>query len=210
MITELQAKTAKPKEKPYMLRDDRGLYLRIDPSGRKYWILRYWENKKEHQLSLGPYPELSLRDARIKRDEIQTARAKGETPSAHSPQIFLDVVKEWLKVRMSDKTESYLKTVRIRLNKHILPEIGIMELKQITSGDVLRLCRKIEDNGRADTARRVKLLIGQVYRFAIAAGYTDTDPTSALQGALRPSAREHYPAFTNPAEIARCKKHNNT
>ncbi len=72
MLTELQVKNTKPKEKPYMLRDDRGLYLRIDPSGRKYWILRYWEQKKEHQLSLGPYPDLSLKDARLKRDEIQS------------------------------------------------------------------------------------------------------------------------------------------
>lgn len=202
MITESQAKSAKPKEKPYMLRDDRGLYLRIDPSGRKYWILRYWQNKKEHQLSLGSYPEISLKDARIKRDEIQTARAKGETPAAHSPQLFCDVVKEWLKVRMSDKTEGYLRTVIIRLNKHILPEIGTKELKQITSGDILRLCRKIEDNGRDDTAMRVKMLIGQVYRFAIAASYTDSDPTSALHGALRNHKKQHYPTFTNPAEIA--------
>ena len=52
MLTELQSKSAKPKEKSYMLRDDHGLYLRVDPSGRKYWILRYWEQKKEHQLSL--------------------------------------------------------------------------------------------------------------------------------------------------------------
>ena len=202
MITESQAKSAKPKEKPYMLRDDRGLYLRIDPSGRKYWILRYWQNKKEHQLSLGSYPEISLKDARVKRDEIQTARAKGETPAAHSPRLFCDVVKEWLKVRMSDKTEGYLRTVIIRLNKHILPEIGTKELKQITSGDILRLCRKIENNGRDDTAMRVKMLIGQVYRFAIAASYTDSDPTSALHGALRNHKKQHYPTFTNPAEIA--------
>ena len=76
MLTELQVKGAKPKDKTYMVRDDRGLYLRVDTAGRKYWILRYWEQKKEHQISLGSYPEISLRDARLKRDEIQTARAK--------------------------------------------------------------------------------------------------------------------------------------
>ena len=73
MLTELQVKSAKPKDKRYMMRDDKGLYLRVDPSGNKYWILRYWEQKKEHQISLGPYPDLSLKDARIKRDELQTA-----------------------------------------------------------------------------------------------------------------------------------------
>ena len=99
MITEIQARKALPKEKPYMLRDDRGLYLRVDPAGRKYWILRYWENKKEHQLSLGVYPEISLKDARLKRDEIQTARAKGENPalkSVRKMQIFSEAANEWL------------------------------------------------------------------------------------------------------------------
>ena len=91
MLTELQVKSAKPKEKRYMIRDDKGLYLRVDTSGNKYWILRYWEQKKEHQISLGPYPDLSIKDARIKRDEIQTARAKGESPLSRRgslPQLF--------------------------------------------------------------------------------------------------------------------------
>ena len=205
MLTELQIKRAKPKEKPYMLRDDRGLYLRVDASGRKYWILRYWEQKKEHQISLGPYPVLSLKDARLKRDEIQTARAKGESPLSKAgrlPQVFSEVVNEWLKVRMSDRAESYIRTVRIRLNRYILPEIGSSALGKITSADVLRICRYIEGTGHDETARRVKTLIGQVYSFAIAAGYTDSDPTAALQGALRPKRHKHYATLTNPADIA--------
>lgn len=109
-----------------MLRGDRGLYLRVDTSGRKYWILRYWEQKKEHQLSLVPYPELSLKDAKIKRDEIQTARAKGDSHSRKTirvPQTFSDAANEWLNVRMKDKAESYLWTVIFRLNKYILPSL---------------------------------------------------------------------------------------
>ncbi len=205
MITELQTKNAKPKEKPYMLRDDRGLYLRIDPSGRKYWILRYWENKKEHQLSLGSYPDLSLKDARIKRDEIQNARAKGESPSLKSVrklQIFSEVAGEWLNVRMKDKAQDYVKTVIFRLNKYIMPVLGHLPLREITSGHILHICRNIESLGHEETARRVKVVIGQVFRFAIAAGYTDTDPTSALQGALTPRQSIHYPTFTYPADIA--------
>ena len=205
MLTELQVKSAKPKDKRYMMRDDKGLYLRVDPSGNKYWILRYWEQKKEHQISLGPYPDLSLKDARIKRDEIQTARAKGETPLStmgRYPQIFADVVAEWLKVRMADRAESYVRTVRLRLNKYILPEIGATPLMKITSADVLKICRDIESLGHNETARRVKTLIGQVYSFAIAAGYTDSDPTAALHRALKPQSRKHYATFTDSAGIA--------
>ena len=205
MLTELQVKNTKPKEKPYMLRDDRGLYLRIDPSGRKYWILRYWEQKKEHQLSLGPYPDLSLKDARLKRDEIQSDRAKGKSPSlksANIPQTFSEAAREWLKVRMKDKAEGYLKTILYRLNKYILPMLGAFSLKEITSGNILHICRRVEDTGHDETAKRVKTIIGQIYRFAIAAGWTDTDPTAALLGALRPRINQHYATFTNPADIA--------
>ena len=205
MLTELQVKGAKPKDKPYMVRDDRGLYLRVDASGRKYWILRYWEQKKEHQISLGPYPEISLKDARIKRDEIQTARAKGESPTlrpARVPQYFSEAADEWLTVRMKDKAEGYLRTICFRLNKYILPALGSWPLREITSGHILQLCRAVEDTGHEETAKRVKTVIGQIYRFAIAAGYTDTDPTAALLGALRPRNNKHYATLTNPSEIA--------
>ena len=205
MLTELQVKGMKPKDKPYMLRDDRGLYLRIDPSGRKYWILRYWEQKKEHQISLGPYPDLSLKDARLKRDEIQTARAKGESPTLKTPRVpqtFSEAANEWMAVRMKDKAESYLRTIRFRLDKYILPAIGSWPLREITSGNILQVCRKIEDTGHDETARRVKTVIGQIYRFAIAAGYTDSDPTAARLGALRPRNNKHYATLTDPADIA--------
>ena len=205
MLTELQVKSAKPKDKRYMIRDDKGLYLRIDTSGNKYWILRYWEQKKERQISLGPYPDLSLKDARLKRDEIQTARAKGESPLStigRFPQVFADVVAEWLKVRMSERAESYVRTVRIRLNRYILPKIGATPLSKITSADILQICRNIENLGHDETARRVKTLIGQVYSFAIAAGYAESDPTAALQGALKPKIHKHYATFTNPSGIA--------
>ena len=205
MLYESSVKGAKPREKSYMIRDERGLYLRIDPSGNKYWILRYWENKKEHQLSLGTYPHISLKEARLKRDEIQLARSKGESPSRKTvqvPQLFSEVANEWLNVRMKDKAENYLKTIHYRLNKYILPAVGDWPLKEITSGNILQLCRRVEDTGHDETARRVKTIIGQIFRFAIAAGWTDSDPTSALLGALKPRQNNHYATIINPAEIA--------
>ena len=87
MLNEAQVRSIQPKEKSFMIRDDRGLNLRVDPSGRKYWIFRYWENKKERQISLGPYPDLSLKEARLQRDELQTARAKGENISTRSRDL---------------------------------------------------------------------------------------------------------------------------
>lgn len=201
MITELQAKNAKPKDRPYMVRDDRGLYLRVDPTGRKYWIFRYWEARKEHRLSLGAYPMVTLREAREKRDDIQRARARGEPPRPPSRAAFGDVVTEWLRARMDGLSHSYLRTVQLRLHKYILPQLGTMHLDDITPGAVLKLCRKIEAAGYVDTAHRVKDIIGAVYRFAIASDMTDTDPTASLQGALMSVSPTHYATLTEPRDI---------
>lgn len=203
MITDLEVKRAKTKDKPYLIRDDRGLYLRVDPTGRKYWILRYWEAKREHQKSLGPYPDISLRDARLKRDEIQAARARGESPTAPSPspRLFSEVVSEWITVRMKEKSEGHLKTIRLRLDKYILPALGGRQMDSITSRDVLQLCRNIEALGHTETARRVKTIISQVFRFAIAAEWAVSDPTAALLGALAITREKHYPTLTMPEDI---------
>ena len=204
ILTELQVKNSKAREKPYMLRDDRGLYLRVDPSGRKYWILRYWENKREHQASLGPYPDIGLKDARLRRDEIQTARAKGHTPrraTSTERQTFAAVAQEWLEKRMQVKAASYRKGISLRLAKYILPAFGSWTLEEITPGDILRLCRRIEGEGYIETASRVKAVIGQVFRFAIASGYSDADPTISLAGALQVAREKHFPTLTDGAEI---------
>ena len=77
MLNEIKVKCAIPQEKTYLLRDDNGLYLKVDTAGRKYWLLRYWENGKEHQISLGVYPDVNLNEARKKRDELQNLRKNG-------------------------------------------------------------------------------------------------------------------------------------
>ena len=206
MITELQAKSAKPKDRPYMIRDDRGLYLRVDPSGRKYWILRTWTAGKERKTSLGPYPIVGLKDARIRRDEIQAARARGEDPfkkTPERPETFAQAVDDWLRSKMAAMSPGYLRVVRLRLKKYILPLMGDLRLDQITPGEILRLCRGIEARGSIETAARVRQIIGQVFRFAIAADLAETDPTSTLRGALQTAPVKHYAAFTSASDARR-------
>ena len=203
MITDLFVKGAKPRQKSYMVRDDRGLYLRVDPSGRKYWIFRYWENRREHQLSLGPYPDISLRDARLKRDEIQTARAMGESPRARpAPSVlFGDLAASWAATKLNTLSKSYQKATRLRLAKYITPALAARTASSITSGEVLQLLRKAENAGYIDTAKRLKVIIGQIFRYGIAAGVVESDPTAALAGALQSRSKIHYPAPTSTKEI---------
>lgn len=202
-ITDFAAKSAKPQEKSYSIRDSRGLYLRVDPSGAKYWILRYWEEGREYRRSLGPYPVLSVREAREKRDAIQNARARGERPEdRRKVPTFQKITEEWLAVRMKDKAAGYMKTVHLRLKKYILPALGSLPVDRITTGDVLRMCRKVERLGYVETAQRVKVLAGQVLRFALAAGWIEDDPTVALAGALQQPPRRHMATVTEPEQIA--------
>ncbi len=202
-ITDFAVKSAKPKDKTYRIRDDRGLYLRVDPNGSKYWILRYWEQGKEHQKCLGTYPLLTLREAREKRDAIHNARARGEEPEdRRETPTFKAITDEWLIVRMKGKAPGYMKSIHLRLNKYILPALGSLPVDRITTGDILRMCRRVEKLGYIETAQRVKVLAGQVLRFAIAAGWIETDPTVALAGALQTPPRRHMATVTEPEQIA--------
>jgi len=202
-ITDIAAKSAKPREKSYRLHDERGLYLRIDPNGSKYWIVRYWVDGREHQKSLGPYPVLSLREAREKRDAIHNARARGERPEdRRAVPTFEAIMTEWLRVRMKDKSSGYMKSVHLRLKKYILPALGNIPIDRITTGDVLRMCRRIENLGFIETAQRVKVLAGQVLRFGIAEGWIENDPTVALSGALQTPPRRNMATVTDADQIA--------
>ena len=205
MLNEAQIKNSKPKIKKYLLNDSKGLYLRVDPSGRKYWLMRFKEGGKSHEISLGVYPDVNLIEARKKRDELQKRRQEGEIISLSrekSPVNFQEAAAEWLKVRMRDKAAGYLKTIHLRLNKYILPYIGHLKLTDIKSPAVLKLCRQIEMKEFLETSHRVRAVIGQVFRFAIASGWTKYDPTSALLGALSPRRNKHYATLTDPSEIS--------
>lgn len=202
-ITDIAAKCAKPREKSYRLHDDRGLYLRVDPSGAKYWILRYWQDGREHQKSLGPYPILSLREAREKRDALHNARARGE-PIADRRRLptFDELCKEWQDVRLKGKSPGYLKALGLRLKNYVLPALGNVPIDRITTADVLRLCRRIENKGYLETAQRVRVIVGQVIRYAIASGWIENDVTAGLTGALQPPQTRHMATVTTQDQIA--------
>jgi integrase len=201
MLTELVIKQLVPREKSYTLQDGQGLILDVRPSGKKYWIIRYWVNGKEKRTSIGNFPQLSLREARIKNMEFRKSLKSGR-PLGFDSETFSSVAEEWLEKRMAPTAaESYLRTIRPRLKSYIFPFIGHMKLADITSSVVLQLCRRIEDKGILETASRVKQIIGQVFNYAIATGRAESNPTLALHGALQKHTEKHYAALTNPDKI---------
>ncbi|MBQ7262367.1 MAG: tyrosine-type recombinase/integrase, partial [Synergistaceae bacterium] len=197
-LTDLVVRQAKPKEKRYSLSDGRGLILEVRPNGSKFWVARFWSKGKERRRHLGRWPDVSVKDARAL---AAASRADGDAQGGASTRLR-DVADEWMRVRMANKSASYLRGVRLRLDRYVLPELGDMALGDITSGVVLRLCRAIEARGTIETASRVKVLVGQLFRYAIATDRAESDPTAALAGALQTRKPKHMATVTDPAGIA--------
>lgn len=199
-LTELMVKQAKVRDKAYTMSDGNGLILEVRPSGAKYWIVRYWVQGKERRKSLGPYPEVSLRAARDRNIDLRRALKSGKP---NETETFALVAEEWFKKRIEPSiSEKHIQTIRFRLDSYVLPALGASKLSEITSSTVLALCRKIEERGVIETAHRVKLIIGQVFRYAIAADRAETDPTVALRGALQTRKEKHHGTLTDPAQVA--------
>lgn len=205
MLTELQVKAAKPKEKRYMLRDDRGLYLEIMPGGNRYWRMRYWADGKERKLTLGEYPEVSLRVAREKRDAIRLDRSRGIEPGVKKSNgpTFEEIAREWhTRMIVPDKTPKYIYKTLSRLEKFAFPFIGSHLIGEVSTADLLSMIRAIEARGLNETAHTVHQICGQVFRYAVASGRADRNPAADLKGALTPIVVRHRASLTDPKDIA--------
>lgn len=210
-ITDSAARNAKPMEKAYRLKDEHGLYLEIRPSGMKSWRLRYYSNGKEGIMTLGEYPLLSCKEARLKRDEIRRKLMDGASPSEiATPKksaipTFGEVAREWLneQVKNGNHEKKYIEVMNGRLKNYILPEFGDKPINEIVPLDLLRLAQKIRDFGRSDTSRRVHSICGQVFRYAILLGVIDSDPTYALRGSLPPVNGGHFASIQDPLMLGR-------
>ena len=183
----------------WAVRLDADLIVEISPNGQKYFVIRAVKDGKEKRKHIGIYPEISLREARIKAVE---ARKDIFSTKPDKSIKFGKLTQEWLDTRMSDKDDKYVEKTKIRLNKYVLPEFKDTPVKEITSGAFLKRCRKIEARSTVETASRIKSIIGQIFCFAVAAGYCAYDVTSALRGALKTAKPKHYAAIFEPKEIA--------
>ena len=208
-LTETAIKAAKPKDKPYMLRDDRGLWLLIVPGGGKYWRLRYWVEGKEKKVSLGTYPSVTLREARERRDALHKSRAEGVDPAevmrgkrSPSESTFGRMAQEWLDKQIRGVcTSKYVRDVLSRLERLIFPVLGERDIREITAPDLLRVFRDIEDQDKVYSAHQVSSYCSRIFRYAVATGRAERDPTADLRGALQPYKVEHRAALIDPGKI---------
>ncbi|MDX8402631.1 MAG: tyrosine-type recombinase/integrase [Mariprofundaceae bacterium] len=214
MLTDMKARKARcPEDKRQVkLTDGRGLYLLVTRSGGKYWRFDYrWQGKRK-TLALGVYPEVSLEDARNLLTEARKQLASGVDPAINlrararrrGDITFAEVCSRWLEKKKRDGlAASTLKNIKSRMQAHVLPAIGDAPLAAVKTPHVLELLRQIERSGKIHTAHRVKRLISQVYRFAIACGEAESDPTYGLQDALVAEKPESRAAIVDPRELGR-------
>lgn len=216
-LTDTKVKNAKPAEKQFKLFDGDGLFLLVVPTGKskggKRWRFKYRFDGKEKLLALGTYPEISLADARTRRDDARKLIAKGIDPgeaqkAAKSEQAerlantFRKLALDWYERQADILAEKTRKMIMSRLERDVFPVVGDTPLSDLTPRSILEgVLRPIEDRGSIELAHRVRGVISQVLRYGVACGLCERDSTVDLRGALKPVQRKHLPAITDPVKV---------
>ncbi|MCP1228087.1 tyrosine-type recombinase/integrase, partial [Acetobacter fabarum] len=208
MLTDTGVKTAKAKDKAYRLADSEGLFVHVMPTGKKFWRMRYRSAGKEQTLTFGPYPSVSLRDARAMRDNAKDMIRQGIDPAqtgklapvlsaAREEDSFESVAREWYEQRKDLWRPRHAHDVIHSLERDVFPLIGTLPPGQMTARVVLHVLKQIEDRGAVETAHRIRQRMSDVFVHAIATGRADNDPASVVKAALRPVQRGRQPAVTD-------------
>lgn len=207
-LTDVQVRTFKPSDTPKKYSDGGGLHVMVTPQGSRLWRLAYRFGGKQKLLALGSYPAVTLADARSRRDDAKRLLASGIDPSEHaraekmarrdaSATTFRSVADEFLaKSEREGKADATL-TKKRWLVGIAAADLGRRAISDITAADVLVPLRRVESLGNYETARRLRAVIGQVFRYAVASSKATYDPTFALRGALVAPKVTHRAAITD-------------
>lgn len=215
-LSDTRARTAKPKDKPYKIADEKGLFLYVTDRS-KLWRMAYRFAGKQKLLSFGSYPEVSLSGAREKRDDARKLILEGVDPGekkkAEKAEIvlqrqgaipstaFQSIATEWLEKQKAIITPATAVRLESRLERLVYPVLGKIEISKIRPADVLALLMPIEASGRKETAHRLSSIISRISRYAVATLRAESDPTVPLRGALMPYKDKHRAALLTPDEL---------
>ncbi|MGZ3647595.1 MAG: tyrosine-type recombinase/integrase, partial [Syntrophales bacterium] len=211
-LSDIKIRTSKPSDKQKKLFDGDGLFLLVTPQGGKYFRLKYRFDGKEKLLALGTYPEISLADARQRRDEARGQIAHGIDPGAvrkaqkqaetSETETFEVITREWHTKFTPTWTPGYAEKLLSALDRDVFPWLGTRPIKKLKAPELLAALRRIESRGTLETAHRMRGLLGQIFRYAVATGRAERDPVADLRGALPQPNERHHAAITDPKEVA--------
>ncbi|RWM94058.1 MAG: DUF4102 domain-containing protein [Mesorhizobium sp.] len=208
-LTDVALRSVKTTGKDRKVADGGGLYLLVTSKGARLWRLKYRFDNKERTLAFGAYPDIGLAEARKKRDHAKRLLRDGIDPSAQKrldkvtatvarARTFNAVADDYIVLQRRKgrapatitKTEWVIDLAR--------PVLGSRPIGEITAPEILVALRQVEKRGRLETARRMRGVIGGVFRFGIASALCETDPTQALKGAIAGPQTRHHPALLKP------------
>lgn len=214
MLTDPDCRNAScpPEKKLTRFYDSGGMYLQVSPGGSKRWFLKYRVNGKEKQLALGSYPDVSLKEARRKRDAAKLQKADGTDPvqarkleklKAVNPagDTFKVVALEWFEKQEPHWSEAHAVRAKRQFERDLFPWLGERRLAEIEPVELLATLRKVEERGAVETADRDLMLARQVWRYGVATGRVSRDITSDLKGALSPYRGKHFAAITDSMRL---------
>ncbi len=204
-LTDTAIRNLKPSDKPRKHADGEGLYLLINPNGSKLWRMKYRFGGREKTLAFGAYPATTLKDARKLRDEAKASLAKAVDPSVTAKvekaqrlaggNSFQEVAEELLtKKKAEGKAAATMKNKQFYL-RFAISDLGSRPIDDIRAPEILITLRKLEKREKLATAGRVRAVIGEVFRYAIATGRAESDPTGALRGAIKANKPKHQSAI---------------
>ena len=207
MLTDQKVKTVQPKDKQFKISDEKGLYLLVKPNGGKYWRLKYRLAGKEKVLSIGVYPDISLKQARRERDQAKELIRAGIDPVldkqeqklkkiGEAKNSFELVAREWMEKQRNRWSEDHAHRVMTSLEKDIFSALGHKPINEITAPLLLMALRKVESRGAHEVAQRLMQRCGAVFAYGIATGVCERNPAADLAGSLTPPKQKNYKALS--------------
>ncbi|AIR59559.1 integrase [Cedecea neteri] len=202
-LTDIKVRTAKPMDKQYKLTDGNGMHLLVHPNGSRYWRLQYRFGGKQKMLALGVYPEVSLADARARRDEARKLLAnsidpgdkkKNDKVELEEARTFEQLAVEW---HATNKkwSEEHSRRVLKSLEDNLFPAIGKRNIAELKTRDLLVPIKAVEMSGRLEVASRLQQRTTAIMRYAVQSGLLDYNPAQEMVGAVASSNRQHRPAL---------------
>ena len=212
-LTDTAIRNTKPGEKTVKLTDGGGLYLLLNPNGSRWWRLDYRFGGKRKTLSMGVYPDVTLAEARERRNQARKLLANGVAPGEQrkaqktatlerATNSFEVIAREWFEKHRNGWAPTHSSKIIRRLEVDVFPWLGARPIAEITAPDVLAVLRRIEGRGTLDTAHRAAADCSKVFRYAIANSKAVRDPVPDLRGALPPARGSNFASITDPAKVA--------
>ena len=210
-LTELGVRKAKPSSKPKKLSDGGGLFLLVNPNGSKYWRMKYRFMGKEKLLAIGVWPEVSLTEARKKRNEAKQLIKSGKYPSAAKKNLkvsqkvaksntFGSVTEEWLEIKQKEWKSPYFDDVKRSIEIHLLPDLCQRPIEEITSTEILSVLKKIEEQGKLEVASRSRQKCGAIFTYANLKQLCTNNPVSNLKGARAAPKKKKF-NYLSPKDL---------